>query len=194
MAAKSRIRRADGQSGPLDGILDPLDRALASGIVAGWGACAKIIQEEVVARCPVKSTEGSRPAGQMRAAFASPEAIALTPSNRWRYGLLTKALQKAAFYWQWVEFGNKAHAAGGRRFVGYSDKGKPRYRKVKRAVPARRARPFLRPGIFAGYIRFSQTMAKAMNEAIRDAAALKQTTGRAGRLMLADLDRQRTGG
>ena len=190
---KSQIRRADGRSGPLDGILDPLDRSLARGIISGWGVCAKILQEEVVARCPVKSGPGSREAGRLRAAFASGDAIGETPSHRWRYGLLTTELQRAGYYWQFVEYGNKAYVRGEWRMTGTTVKGKPQRRKVKRSVPARRARPFLRPGIIAGYIRFSETMADSMNDAIRDAAALKQATSSAGRLMLADLDRQRAG-
>lgn len=158
MAEKSSITFEGGRTGRLDGILDPLDQALARGVVTGWHRCAKMIQQEVVKRAPVLT-------GNLRDSFASADAIARTETGRSRFGLLTLELQRRANYWQFVEFGTRDKPA---RVRGVKNpKTGRRYRKAVPARKGRQARPFLRPGIIAGRRRFVAIMSQMLAVAMR---------------------------
>ena len=153
MIFKSTITRGDGrQGGDLGDILDPLDTALAQGIVTAWKGCAKTIQAEVVKRVPVNH-------GNLRRAFGSPDAIAETERHHWRFGLLTPELQRQADYWHHVEYGTRGHGPIRREYV--DAKGRVRRRTLP-ATTGRHAHPFLRPGIIAGRRRYIDIMAHAL--------------------------------
>ena len=101
----------------------------------------RIVQATAINLAPTRT-------GRLRKALASPSAIGRRKGGtEVEFGLRTKALQKKAFYAPFVEYGTKAYSAGGLRFRGTTAAGTGRYRKVKRNIPARPARPFLRPAI-----------------------------------------------
>lgn len=79
----------------------------------------------------------------------------VTPSNgsvQWRLGFLTKAMQAAAYYLYWVEFGTKGYSPGDQRDAGFDKRGRRRKQKVRRYIPAHPAQPWFRPAA-ANFIR-----------------------------------------
>lgn len=142
-------------------LLDPLDSSLAKGVVTGWRRCAEMMQKEVVARAPVDH-------GDLRDAFASPDAIAETDRHHWRFGLLTPEMQHKGSYWHFVEYGTRGHGPLRREYI--DAKGHIRRRTLP-ASQGRRPHPFVRPGILAGRRSFTRVMAQMM------AVALSRFTG-----------------
>ena len=110
---------------------------------------ARAVQAEVVARVPVRT-------GKAKAWLASPEALGkLHKDGAWRFGLITPELRRNAHYLIFVEYGTKGYARGALR--SYVTKGgKVRTQRVKKAVPARPAHPFFRPGVDAARARVSR--------------------------------------
>jgi len=93
--------------------------------------------------------------GKAKAALSTPEALQ-RDSNKstgvsiWTFGMTTLAIQKAAYYLFWVEFGTKGHARGELVSPGTADNRsrsgrKRRARRRKRGSPARPAHPWFRP-------------------------------------------------
>lgn len=88
--------------------------------------------------------------GQGREALLDPQTFRVEkspdgPGKRVIFGLDPKPVARRAFHLFWVEFGTKSASAGTQRVAGVDKKGRRRFRKVKRAVPARPAQPFWRP-------------------------------------------------
>lgn len=87
----------------------------------------------------------------------------------WRFGFLSEYAKRVAWYWRFPEFGTRAYEAGQMRAQGVDKHGRIRLRKMKRAVPARRATPYLRPA----FILFKQKMQRLragviVNSALRE--------------------------
>jgi len=106
---------------------------------------AKAAQKEAADLVPVHTGRG-------RDALLMPEAIKVdrsrdTGGKRVTFGFITKAMRDAAFYLFWVEFGTKGYQVGDQRSSGVDKRGRKRFRKMKRHVPARPAQPFFRPAI-----------------------------------------------
>jgi hypothetical protein len=106
---------------------------------------AQTAQKEAADLVPVRTGRG-------RETILSPDAIKVdrspdTGGKRVTFGFITKAMQDAAFYLFWVEFGTKGYNAGDQRSAGVDNKGRRRFRKIKTYVPARPAQPFFRPAI-----------------------------------------------
>ncbi len=121
---------------------------------------AKIIQEEVVARCPVKT-------GKLRSLFASSDAI----QSSWKYrggfvfGLVTPQLKGDGYYARFVEYGTKGYHKGELRYAGRDKKtGRIKWKKMKRAILSHPAHPFFRPGVAAGRARVRALYAAAVKE------------------------------
>ena len=123
---------------------------------------AKIVQAEVVARAPVRS-------GKLRSALAAADAI--TPSTKYRgaavYGLTASQLSRDLFYAIFVEFGTKGYT-GGQMRSWTTKAGKVRTKKATRAVPARPARPYFRPGVAAARAKVIATVGHGVIKALRD--------------------------
>lgn len=131
---------------PLTDIADGLDRALAKGANAGFAMCARMMQVEVVKRCPVLT-------GQMKAAFSSPDAVGKNEDGKWAFGLLTPELRRAAHYWQYVEYGTKSKPA--RVKVTYDRATRRTRRRKYPATAGRSPHPFFRPGIAVARTKFT---------------------------------------
>ena len=86
------------------------------------------------------------------------------------FGFRTPELQRAGFKAFWLEFGNKAHAKGESRRAGKDKQGRQRFQKVKRAVPARAAQPFMRPAAILMRERLRQLRNIAWGHAAVDVA------------------------
>ncbi|MDQ8700590.1 hypothetical protein [Hyphomicrobium sp. LHD-15] len=105
-------------------------------------------QEEAVSLIPVDT-------GKARDALASEAALKKDTDGRsgettWSFGMITIAIQKAAYYLFWIEFGTKGSAKGELLYPGVVDKrsrsGRLRKaRRRKRGRPAMPARPWFRP-------------------------------------------------
>lgn len=74
----------------------------------------------------------------------------------WFFGFLTAQAKRDAWYWRFIEFGTRGYEKGERRRAGVDRKGRIRLKRIKRAIPARKAQPFMRPA----YILFKQAMAR----------------------------------
>jgi HK97 gp10 family phage protein len=66
---------------------------------------------------------------------------------QWRFGFITEAQKRAAWYWRFVEFGTKGYTPGQQRRAGFDKRGRQKFRKIRRFIPRRVAQPFLRPAI-----------------------------------------------
>lgn len=102
----------------------------------------KAMQAEVVAAVPVDEGDG-------RDALADEGALRIVkspdgPGIRVIFGLDVPRLAKKAFHLFWVEFGTKSYMRGESRKSGVTKNGRQRWRRMKRAVPARPAQPFWR--------------------------------------------------
>lgn len=113
------------------------------------------LQQETADLVPVDTGRG-------RDAILSPEAIRKEPgrgaggSARWTFGFITRRLRDQAYYLFWVEFGTKAYEPGDQRSSGVDKRGRRRFRRIKRRIPARRAQPFFRPAVAAFMRRMEQ--------------------------------------
>jgi len=131
-------------------------------IASGLDRTARAIQSTAIALAPLDT-------GRLRRALAAKGAIGRRRKGlEVEFGFRTKSLQKKAFYAPFVEFGTKAYAKGDFRFRGVSDGG--RYRKMRVAVPARRAQPFFRPAVAANMNLWRREMRAALQRALRRAA------------------------
>jgi len=106
---------------------------------------ARAAQTEAADLVPVHTGRG-------RETILSPDAIKVgrsrdTGGKQVTFGFITKAMRDAAYYLFWVEFGTKGYRAGDERSSGVDKRGRRRFRKMKRNVPARAAQPFFRPAI-----------------------------------------------
>ena len=119
-------------------------------VEAAGKEAALILQQEVVARAPVKT-------GNLRDTFASAEAIApLRKPGLYRFGLITPALRKRAFYAKYVEFGTKGNLGA-----------KPK-KGAKRKIGPHPAHPFFRPGVEAARARIKALIVNAAQNALKE--------------------------
>lgn len=135
----SRIEGIDQFFGKLsrfeDDVASNIDTAIETEVLA--------MQVEAAQLVPVDTGKG-------QAAIMDPQAVRIGespdgPGRRIIFGLDPKPIARRAYHLFWVEFGTKAAAGGTERAAGYDKKGRKRWRKVKRSVPARPAQPFWRP-------------------------------------------------
>lgn len=110
-------------------------------------------------------------AGKKRGKAASGETEDADKATFVAFGFRTKELQRAGYKALWLEFGNKAYAAGDNRRAGKDKKGKQRFSKVKRAIPARPARPFMRPAAILMRKRLQELRSLAYGRATIDMAS-----------------------
>lgn len=120
------------------------ERAVNARLDAMVVTAAKQAQADMVALSRVNK-------GDQRAALESDDAIHIeTKRGRTRasVGFITNAQKKRAFHAFFNEFGTKEYQAGQKRFSGRDKRrGTPKFRKVKRHVPARPAYPWFRPAV-----------------------------------------------
>lgn len=127
----------------------------------------KTLQRDTVDLIPERT-------GQLRRAFGDATAIKQEKVRgeaggwRYRYGLVTKELQRQGYYGLWVEFGRKSYQKGDERKAGKTKNGRQRHARVKRAIGAARAEPFIRPA----FILFQRRMATGRALAKIHAAAM----------------------
>jgi HK97 gp10 family phage protein len=143
----SGIRRRDGKLGGLASILGDLFGAVEAEVPSMQEQAIHAVQEEVVARCPVKT-------GNLKSTFAAPDAISHEKDGRWWFGLLTPQARKRAYYWVYVEYGTKGGAAKKRGKL--NPKTGRRTRVTRAATKPKPAHPFMRPGIQAARARFKE--------------------------------------
>lgn len=123
------------------------------------------LQREVVSLVPVDT-------GNLRDLLSSREAVQhqedeFRRATVWRFGFVTSRLKKEGWYALFVEFGTRGYPAGGKRFGGRSKKtGRAYFRKIRRNVPARPARPFMRMGFARWLPRYRKWRQVAMTEAL----------------------------
>lgn len=121
----------------------------------------RIVQATAIALVPVMT-------GNLRRALASKGAIGKRDKGlRVEFGLRTKALQKKAFYAPFVEFGTKGYSPGQVRTYKLkgSKTGMVHKKRMHKSVPARPARPFLRPALDTNI----PTIRRLVNSALRRA-------------------------
>ncbi len=126
----------------------------------------KIVQATAVALAPEDT-------GNLKRALASKGALGKRENGmRVEFGLRTRRLQKKAFYAPFVEFGTKGYEAGSVRVSGRKGRNGAAYFKgVDKSVPARPARPFLRPALDTNLPRIRRIINTAVRNAIRKARA-----------------------
>lgn len=125
----SRLRRA----------LKELPEEVTKDLVATLDFGIRSIQATAINRAPYRT-------GNLRKALAQPSAIGKRDKGLWvEFGFRTKQIQKMAFYAPFVEFGTKGYNAGDERLSGVDRHGRPRYKRIRRFIPARPAQPFMRP-------------------------------------------------
>jgi HK97 gp10 family phage protein len=104
--------------------------------------------------------------GNGRATLLDPAAVKVDRETlRGEFGLITPELRKRAWYLSFVEWGTKAYPAGGKRISGMY-RGRFRFRKVARTVPARPAKPFMKPALDVNIGRLRDLHTKAIKGAI----------------------------
>ncbi|MDZ4843864.1 MAG: hypothetical protein SH859_17210 [Hyphomicrobium aestuarii] len=101
-------------------------------------------QAEAVDLCPVHT-------GKARSLLAAPSAVRRV--GKGASARVVFAAPSGAYYLKFVEFGTKAYVPGVNRRAGKDKRGKQRFRKVSRGVPARRAYPFFRPAVANMFVR-----------------------------------------
>ena len=84
------------------------------------------------------------------------------------FGFRTKRLAKKGWYAHFVEYGTKGYTPGQARFSGFGKRG-PRYRIVRKPVPARPAQPFLRPALEMNRRGHTIEMRESLRRAVRKA-------------------------
>lgn len=123
---------------------------------------AKKMQSDMVAIAP-------RRTGKLRSLLASNDALRVIRSRgktRAEVGFRTPAMRKAGFMYFFVETGTKGYEAGWQRRAGTDKRGRKRYQRIKRRVPARPAQPFFRPAL----VNLQRNMARLRKEAWARAA------------------------
>ncbi len=149
-------------------VLDKLQR-----LKTGLGpAVEDLIDEKVREMQDTAVGLAPRRTGNLADTLARPDAIEKTLDEgkvRWRFGFLTEEAKQRAWYWYFVEFGTRAYQAGQRRSAGVDAKGRRRFSKVSRNVPARRAQPYLRPA----FILFKQAVERLGAGAVMEMAFRK---------------------
>lgn len=148
-AIQAKIKRLDAYA------KERLDAAIEIG--------AKQMQDDMVRYAPVRT-------GKLRSLLGSGEALRIVQkrgATQASVGFITPAMKKAGFMYFFVETGTKGRAAGTTRRAGKDKRGRYRFQRVKRNIPAHRAQPFFRPAL-ANLLR---NMPKLRKEAWAKAAA-----------------------
>lgn len=123
----------------------------------------KLVQQTAAALAPVDT-------GVLRAALLSRRAVGKRDKGlRVEFGLRTKALQRKAFYAPFVEYGTKGYTAGSWRTSGKDQLGRQKYKRVRKQVAARPARPFMRPALDLNLPKVRRLVNGAVRSAIRRA-------------------------
>lgn len=135
----SRIEGIDQFLGSLRRFEDDVAASINDNVLAE----TKAMQAECVANVEVDE-------GDARDALGDEKALRVVKSLdgagiRVIYGLDVPELAKRAFYLFFREFGTKGYYKGEQRHAGFDKKGRRRWRKVKKMVPARPAHPVWRP-------------------------------------------------
>ncbi len=128
--------------------------------------------------------------GQGRDTLLQPEAISVDHKRLvGRFGLITPELKKRAWYLSFIEWGTKGYKKGERRIAGRTKPGNPRLRageivsrggtlklrKVSRDIPARAARPFMKPALDLNRARLLELHTMGIKQAVN--IAWKRTKG-----------------
>ena len=117
-------------------------------------AGAKLVQDEVVARVPVRT-------GRLRELLASEEAI--QPAKKgsgYVFGLVTSRIRRDGHYAFFVEYGTKGYTVKRVR-----RKGAKAGETTTFAMPQRKATPFFRPGVAAARDRIKSLFRQALDKA-----------------------------
>lgn len=124
----------------------------------------RMVQATAVTLVPVMT-------GRLRGSMLKPSAIGKREHGmRVEFGFRTKALQRMAFYAPFVEYGTKAYRPGQYRLSGRNKAGtRANFKKIKRVVPARPARPFIRPALDINMPAIRRLTNAAVRRAIRSA-------------------------
>lgn len=177
MARKSKLTGAEGV---IQNFIEMPDHVRA-GIVEALAEAGTLIQATAVELVP-------RDSGNLAEVLGRPEAIKIDAAQmRLEVGFITPQQRKDGWYAHFVEFGTKGYKAGWKRIAGRTRAGKgirratagtaqydpnnPRarllgggakLRTVNRDVPARPARPFLRPAMELNVGKMRELHGKAL--------------------------------
>lgn len=177
MARKSKIIGADGMIQTFVEMPDHLRAELGEVLIDA----GQLIQQTAVTLVP-------RDSGNLAEVLNRPEGIKIdTAAIRLEVGLITPQQKKDGWYAHFVEFGTKGYKAGWKRIAGRTRAGKgirrategtaqfdpnnPRarilggtakWRTVNRDVPARPARPFLRPAMEMNFDKLRELHKQAL--------------------------------
>lgn len=124
---------------------------------------ARQMQQDLVSLAPHRT-------GKLKSLMASDDALRVRQRAGRRQvsvGFNTAEMKKAGFMYFFVETGTKGYEAGWQRSAGRDKKGRKRYRRVRRNIPARPAQPFFRPAL----ARLRANMARLRAEAWARGAA-----------------------
>lgn len=153
----------------LESKLSRLDELVKARLDAAIERGAKQMQADMVDLAPKRT-------GKLRSLIASDEFVRITRAKgetKAQVGFRTAALKKAGFMYFFVETGTKGYEAGWQRNAGRDKRGRKRYQRVKRNIPARPAQPFFRPAL----MNLRANMAKWRKEAWALAVADMMTKG-----------------
>lgn len=127
--------------------------ALHSGAIA--------VQRDAVAMVPVRT-------GNLKNLLARNGAIRLRKKGlQVVFGITGAKAGRDGFYARFVEYGTKGYTAGQRRRSGTDSRGRVQTRKVKRNVPPRAARPFMRPAFYKNLPLIKRRLRIAVRRALR---------------------------
>lgn len=143
--------------------LSKLDRHVAKRMEAAIEAGARQMQADMVSFAPVRT-------GNLRSLLQSDDALRIYKRHgetRAEVGFRTRNMKKRGYMYFFVETGTKGYEAGWQRSAGYDKRGRKRYQRIKRTVPARPAQPFYRPAL----VNLKRNMARLRKEAWAKAAA-----------------------
>ncbi len=123
--------------------LAKLDQLAAARLDQAVEIGARQMQTDLVSYAP-------RRTGKLKSLLQSDEALRITRARgklKAQVGFNTPRMKKLGFMYFFVETGTKGYEAGWQRNAGYDKRGRRRYKRVRRNIPARPAQPYFRPAL-----------------------------------------------
>ena len=157
MAHSFRVRGQQSLTRQLRKLPEAAQREVKEALREG----AELVQRDAVAMVPVKT-------GNLRKILSSPRAVRIRKGGlQVVFGITGAKAGRDGFYARFVEFGTKGYSAGQRRRSGADKGGKVKYQRMKRSVPARPARPFMRPAFFKNRLAIRERIRAAVRRALQ---------------------------
>jgi HK97 gp10 family phage protein len=122
---------------------------------------ARRVQADAVSMVPVRT-------GNLRKILASPGAVRIRKRGlQVVFGITGVKAARDGFYARFIEFGTKGYQAGQRRRSGTDKQGRVQTRRLKRNVPPRAARPFMRPAFMKNLPKLQRRLRAAIRRALK---------------------------